>query len=1180
MRRVWKITFYLFCLVMLIIIGGWVYFLHLGGLERLANSRLEALLADQPEIEAEIGQISGDIISSIVVKDISLYYIDGAERHLLLEIPRLETIYSLSNLMNQQYSLDYLHIDSAVVTIVRDSTGRWLLPKLTTDSGGEASRAMAFRIGDLALNQTTVRFVDGIDTILVENLLLWSMIEFDNGTAAVDLQRLEFTTNKERVILDAAAGTVTYANGNILFKDMNIFSGDTRIRLSGNVATRDSLTGHVSVIADNIDLGHITRYVGPHLKGVLDLNSEVSFAGGRVEGTADIAGDFMIVSFDNLHMGFQYADKHLTLDTLYGTILGGCSVDGWGGVDFSTAPLEEYHLTADIKNFNLKQLITNSFESNLSGQLRMDGQSFRKSTMVMAISTELYESSFDEYPLHEAAGNMIITSDSITFVDSFRVNYFENVFHTSGRVSYRDDIDLSVRVKLNNLDRYRGKLFIDQPGGRGYAEGTISGLTADPDLHGFFASDSVWVYELFSDSMYARVDMDRFLTSKQGKVAVSFFDGQAWPIPYDTGYAWLTTDSNLVYIDSLQVSSQSVQLDGQGMFNYGPYPQRLLVNSLTLHLWDRPFHNRGDLQIDIDSAGFVFDKADIGNSEAQLSVQGRADYDEALELQVSVVRVPLAPWVNLVDTIYEIDGVLSGDATLRGTISEPIFNLLGFIDSLTYKDLVLGDLMTAMAYRDRLLTLDSVRLVSHPGEYVAGGSLHADLSLSTDRTDRFPDLPMDIAVVASDTRFDLVSLLMPTVEHLTGDFHADFRLSGTPQDPHLDGEAYINGARLKYFDLEHPIFADSVGATMHDNRIVIEGIELFTTENKKENGRRRYAQVEGEIIVEALDTFYYDLDVTTPKEFPFAYELDDIQGKAEGDLHIEGSSPPLVTGSLTLTSMRYQVEFAEQDEGSPLMMALSSDDEWNLNINIDILSNYWIRNEDIDAEFAGQLNLIRTDGNYRFIGEMEILRGRGFLFDKTFRLEPGSRVIFEGNDTLNPRLDITGYTRIAGVVEDSFGDDATPETVELCVDIGGTLELPEINPCEGSDMTREDILPLIVANYYARDGFSSSGQIEQRLFGLGYSQMSQIGARQLNQIGVETFEIDPVYGQELNPWNARVTLGFYTAPRLYVYGRSTLAGQTRQELGFDYRLSKAFQVEGRRDEEELYHLSLKFHWEF
>jgi hypothetical protein len=41
------------------------------------------------------------------------------------------------------------------------------------------------------------------------------------------------------------------------------------------------------------------------------------------------------------------------------------------------------------------------------------------------------------------------------------------------------------------------------------------------------------------------------------------------------------------------------------------------------------------------------------------------------------------------------------------------------------------------------------------------------------------------------------------------------------------------------------------------------------------------------------------------------------------------------------------------------MAALAMENSWDLDLSIDIPSNYWIKNEDIDAELSGQLNLVR-----------------------------------------------------------------------------------------------------------------------------------------------------------------------------------------------------------------------------
>lgn len=1185
MQLFWRIIFYSFCAFLLFLIGAWIYIFHLGGLENIANNKIESIIKGKHNLQVSIGEINGDLITGIIIENINLFYDDGITRYQLLELPQLEAAYSIKDLWRSEFAFGYLHLESPQIMVKKDSLGKWLVPDFS-GSGKSGVSTLNFSVGELVLNNGNIAIVENDDTLKVNNILLWLAVEIDENNYAVELDRLEFDSNKERVSIDAAGGKITYAEKNLLFEDMILLSNDTRIRVGGNVNFTDKPFGKISMIADNVNLADITTYVGPSLKGILDINANLSFNGLHIIGSADLAGTFMNSSYENLHVDLNLKDKFLTVDTVYGTIFGDCSINGVGELDFGVKP-EIYHLTADVRNFNLKNLVPKSFETDLNGSLELNGESFRSKSLLLNINTELFESYFDNYPLQEAAGNIIVTTDSIVFADSLMVKYYENEFYTTGCIDYRNDMNLDIKINLANLDRYKGILFIDQPGGRGYVHVAMSGKTSDPNVKGYFASDSVWIYGLYSDSMYAGIDIDRFFTGKKGNIDIEFYDGTIWDFPYDTGFAYLTIDSNLIGIESVNITSEYTKLNCNGSYDYEAYPGLLEIDTLDLNLYNQPFHNNDKIIIGVDSLGFLFTQTSLGNTNAMLSVVGRTGYDESLDLSLAVHRVPMAPWINLFDTTLNVSGYLSCNANLSGDFLNPEFTLDGKIDSLIYKDLFLGDLYATLGYNKKLLTIDSVTIKSYPGKYIANGTLHADLAFTTNGIERLPELPMDIYINADDNRFDLVSFIMPSVERIVGLFHADIHLSGTPNDPHLEGEAYIIGegsrnsvVELKYFDLEHTIYTDSAGVTMKDNKIIIDHIKLYSTDNKKPNGRKRYAEVRGEITVKAYDTLYYDLDIKLPREFPYAYELDEIKGKVEGELHVEGSTPPVVTGDLTLVSTKYYVNFAESNEGSPLMMALSTEKPWDLNINVDILSNYWIKNDDIDAEFAGNLNLIRESGSYRFIGEMEILRGRGFLFDKTFNIDPGSVVMFEGNDTLNPRLDITAITRIAGVRANSIEEDETPEQIEIGIHVTGTLDKPEINPISESGLTREEILPLLIANYYSSDSLSASSQLEQRLMGLGYSQVSQIGARQLSQIGVETFIIDPVYGGESNLLNARVTLGKYWGSRLYTYGRTTTYGQTRQEVGFDYRFHKAFQVEGRRDEDELYHLDLKFHLEF
>ena len=575
MRQLRRILLALLIGVVLLIASLYCYLFVFGGLEKVVNNQLRNLTDPRNNLEIFVGEISGDFLSGITLENITLHYADSSYYYLVALIPRLEASYSIRNLWNRNYILSYLHLDSAAVTLKRDSEGNWLLPKFSSKDqsvSGGILPPLATEV--LSVAGLSVRIVAPDDTLAFDNVNFSAAVRAETGTYAVSLERFDFRSNEERIELDAAEGKLTYTEQRLIFQDLLVVSDETRIKLSGYVDFHGDLSGTIEFSGDNISLEDITAYVGPHLKGILDASGSVSFDGGKLFGRVDLGGQFMMAGLENLLVDFRFEDKHLYLDTLYGTILDNCAIDGSGFIDFSDKP-EQYQLNANIKNFNLEQLVGNSFHSDLSGTLAMRGESFGRKTMLLEVVTELYESSFDEYPIQYAVGDIVITTDSLVFVDSFRVDYFENIFYVDGPIIYRDELDLDIRAYLHQLERYTDKLFISEPAGRAYSRVKLDGRTDDPDLSGYFVSDSLWIYGLYCDSFYSTFDLQRFLTGRRGEVEASFFKGNAWDIPYDTGYLHLRIDSNLTTFDSTYLKGKNSFLSSLGVLDTEAHPQRL-----------------------------------------------------------------------------------------------------------------------------------------------------------------------------------------------------------------------------------------------------------------------------------------------------------------------------------------------------------------------------------------------------------------------------------------------------------------------------------------------------------------------------------------------------------------------------------------------------------------------------
>ncbi len=518
----------LYAVLALVVIGaGFYYYLfHLHGLENIASSQLNKLLAGTVPLDISIGHIRGDVFSELVLEDVSVRFRDTLVGYQVFGAKRISATYSLRDLLHANYSLKFLSIDSALIHLKRDSAGGLILPKLPKDTGASASKNPPdFAVGRLLLNQCGV-LVDGpSDTLALDGFNFDGGVKSDQGTIALEIHRAGTGSNKKTYRLSQVSGKVTFSNGLITAQDLSVERDSTRVKVSG-VYDLEHRRGRVAFNIDNIDVAEVGALAGVPLSGAVDGYGNVTIAADTLSGSVSLGGQFLIADFENLTVSFRLVHGQLALDTLYGTILGDCGVEGSGKIDFVSRP-ERYSADLTLNGFNLSHLIKHSFDSNLNGKIHLDGRSFGDKTLALTIGADLFESEFDGYPIQTGSGKMIITTDSIIFPEPFAVSYYENQFTVAGKIDYRNDLSLDVIAHLNNLDRYRGKLFINQPGGRGYGQAHLGGRTSDPDLKGYFTSDSLWLYGMYSDSFDATFDIDRFLTGRQGSVVARGMGGSS-----------------------------------------------------------------------------------------------------------------------------------------------------------------------------------------------------------------------------------------------------------------------------------------------------------------------------------------------------------------------------------------------------------------------------------------------------------------------------------------------------------------------------------------------------------------------------------------------------------------------------------------------------------------------------
>ncbi len=1177
MTRRFKILIGIPLSIFLFLIVFYFTVFHFGLLEYFVNYKLNQIVKDKFPVKIQIGDIGGDYFSTLEINNITILYDDGVSRYNMAFIPHLVTEYSLTDFLRERLQFSKIYIDSAEISLRQNENREWLIPKPTDKTDIEA-KSLEFSIDELGLNNLKFNLISKTGTMTFKNIILMAHVLGQEDTYSIDIDALSYWSSDSRLSLKSGGGKATLAGSSLMFQDIFVITDSSNVRLAGQVLLSKAPSLRVDLDAANLNVNEIFSFLGIDLTGNLATTGYVQLEKGGLSGGVTLSGTFMDKHLDSLYTDFQFANNILTFDTLSGKILGGAIIEASGEMNLDIRP-EEYFLNGRIKHFNLDNLIFESFATDLNGDLQLVGEGLVNENLVLNFNLNLGESWFDQYHAHQAIGDLTITTDSILFYNDFEIRYFDNNFYAGGKLEYAGEIDISGRAEFNDLSAFNDKIFISELGGRGRFVGEMTGQLANPDLSGIFLSDSLWLYQIYSSGARSEFNIDHFLYDRSGYATLSLFDGMAYSVPHDSCWLHMIIDSHYVAIDTVKYFNPYTKLYCNGNFDYVSYPQKLILDDVDISLFDLSFENASAVNITIDSSGFDFADTKLQRPIGFIGWSGRINYDETLNIIASSESINITPWVELLTDEYKIGGLLSGQSHLYGSFQSPLINFIGKVDSLSYRNLVLGDIYADFNYAEKNIAIDSLSLDSYSGYYTATGHYPIDLTL-TEVDNRFPENEQNIKIHAQDVRFDLISLLLDEVEEMVGDFESEIELTGTPTRPRLNGIASVKNGKVQLYDLQYPLENLEIELRMNDQNIFFEKVSAIC-----QNGNKNVGMVEasGKIKVNSVDEFDYDVTVSI-KEFPAKYELGEITALIEQyNLVVVGLTPPSVFGEGIVRETHYREPFAEPNEGWVILEAFEGEDTWDLNLNVEFPSNLWVKNDDIDAEFTGNLNFIREDGNWRFLGSLEILRGKGFIAGRTFRLEPGGITSYEDIEFPNPRLDILASTKIRGSSTSNINEEPTTESFDLPVRITGTLDEPIIEAAEGSRLRTEQILPVLLTNYYQEDNGSERppSWFQDRLTSATAdylsTEMTKIGSRSL---GVETFEIDPVYGDKYDPLGTRVTVGFYTNPNLYIYGRSAISGTSGQQVGFEYRLKRFMLLEGRADENDLYQLFVNFYWEY
>ena len=547
-----------------------------------------------------------------------------------------------------------------------------------------------------------------------------------------------------------------------------------------------------------------------------------------------------------------------------------------------------------------------------------------------------------------------------------------------------------------------------------------------------------------------------------------------------------------------------------------------------------------------------------------------------------------------------LGGTLSADATISGTAKAPAVDGHVEIRNGSFRSYKFESLVADVDYAGTRMGVDATLQQSATESITAKGTVSTALfkpSPSGHVAETDAD-KVDLHVKSTALNLGIIQGFTNQVTNVGGTLEADVRITGSGQDPHLEGYVDIkNGAfavpaggvsytglntrieleperlRLQKFAIvdEHgeplnisgdlAVHARQVGAV--DITIDSDNFEIIDNELGdvgidsaiKITGELRRPRIEGSVRLEAarlevdrILTFFYD-----------PYSVEEMPAVVSAERIVE-------SGGSALEATQGALRRAETTAAVPGTVARSADApapsgvfaNLDLDMRLEIPDNLVLRGKrlrpggptaaslgDINITVGGDMQIVKpANSQMLLLGTVQTVRGTYEFQGRRFELARGGTLRFLGEPTPNPALDVTA-TRVI------------PNTgVEARVRIQGTVRAPQLSLTSTPPLEESDILALIVFNRPVNElGGGERASLAATAGGIATGFIAApLGESIGRALDLDLFEISTTTDE--GELGAGLTLGQQVGDRAFFKMRQQFGERSATEFLLEYQLAR------------------------
>lgn len=524
-----------------------------------------------------------------------------------------------------------------------------------------------------------------------------------------------------------------------------------------------------------------------------------------------------------------------------------------------------------------------------------------------------------------------------------------------------------------------------------------------------------------------------------------------------------------------------------------------------------------------------------------LSIDGTIPPTGVADFRMSATGFDLADLRRITRRAPAIQGLIDLDAVLTGPVTSPEMSIEGNLRQILYEGVRTESITFGGVYSDQRLAGFGEAVMEGQRLFRADLSVPMNLSLEglLPAFELLREAPVSMTLVADSLPFDLIAAMVPELSQGAGVARAEIEVSGTIDNPLLQGSARVDGGAVRVEPLRVRFTDIRADIGLSGNRVTINTLTARSVGTVSVGGIIDFPPRSAPLaaLTVGFDTF-------RAMDNPTVARL-----TVSGNLGIEGAlTEPLVTGRVEIRESTLRVpELAGNQPGLELgyldvgqLNPISEEDFSSVppllgNVRLDAVElsfaeSVWLESNEIRVQIAGDLILYRIGEELRVFGALQAVRGTYALevsaIVREFDVISG-RVQFFGTGDLNPSLDILAGYRVRGTTIGRGGD------LTILVQLGGTLLSPRIQ------LTSDTPVPLSEADLIS---YLIFGRPSFELGGVTRTFAEQILVQEVvgGILATELLE-RPILRAGLCDW-VRVRPGLTTSFRGLLGGVGTLAG--------------------------------------